>query len=874
MCSRYLVGASIVSLAAALTPYNNECGPTLDSFGSLTDADKYFNDTQDVALYIRCTETTYACNVTVQGAKWFMINSTNEPVPDDCFKSILPLITGHNYTGPLELPGVTVLPVIVIKGSTIGTFLENGYRGSDPFEPTNITSIDLPDLVNITGDPLNIENAASVSSLNLPKLRHVYGDLILNFTGGPAINLSFPSLFDVGGIEIRGEIHTLDFPALNKTGSIMVNSTGDLDCDAFAKSLVNTTKNSESGVSCASRRGNFTLTYVEPPEPEVTSGAFKIREGSLSLTGLLAYILARYGSNPTPEEECFRREGVMVVVSVQVRPRLTGNSAGDSRRRDDLEVFIDGTRSKRKNIKWDYCRAGHSVGNGQARFAAMEQHENTVSRVAAAVQGFSERGEPYRIFHGSSNTTRPRVPANIIDISALSNVVLIDVKKRTALVEPNVPMDRLVEATLPYGLVPPVVMEFPGITAGGGFSGTSGESSSFRHGFFNDSIIEVEMILGNGEIVKASTSERPDLFHGAAGALGTLGTVTLMELRLVEAKKFVKTTYLRLNSVSEAIGQVHKETGDFQNDYVDGILFSKHHGVIITGQLTDDKPDNFPLQTFSDAADPWFYLHVQQKTENIAPFSSVTEYIPLPEYLFRYDRAAFWVGRQGYTYFKYIPFNSFFRWLLDDFSHTRTLYHALHASGVSSQFVVQDLAIPYSTANAFVDFISQEFGIWPLWLCPLRPASTPTFHPVTRDGDAKEEAISTSVSRPMLSIGVWGWGPQNYDEFIAKNRALEKKLDELGGRKWLYAQTYYTEAEFWKIYDRPWYASLRSKYIATTLPSVFDKVKANIHAGRSENKGWSQRLSQMWPIGGLYGMLLALKSGDFRLHRDAKWKLY
>ncbi|KFZ21952.1 hypothetical protein V502_02900 [Pseudogymnoascus sp. VKM F-4520 (FW-2644)] len=503
----------------------------------------------------------------------------------------------------------------------------------------------------------------------------------------------------------------------------------------------------------------------------------------------------------------------------------------------------------------------------------MEQHENIVNSVAAAVQGFSERGESYRIFHGSSNSTRPRVSTNTIDISALSNVVLIDEKKRTALVEPNVPMDRLVEATIPYGLVPPVVMEFPGITAGGGFSGTSGESSSFRHGFFNDSIIEVEMILGNGEIVKASHSERPDLFHGAAGALGTLGTVTLMELRLVEAKKFVKTTYLRLNSISEAIDQVQKETGDLQSDYVDGILFSKHHGVVITGQLTNDIPDNCPLKTFSDAADPWFYLHVQQKTENIAPFSSVTEYIPLAEYLFRYDRAAFWVGRQGYTYFKYIPFNSFFRWLLDDFSHTRTLYHALHASGVSSQFVVQDLAIPYSTAKVFIDFISQEFGIWPLWLCPLRPAPTPTFHPITRDGDIKGEVISTSVSRSMLNIGLWGWGPQNYDEFIGKNRALEKKLDELGGRKWLYAQTYYTEEEFWKVYDRPWYESLRSKYKATTLPSVFDKVKADIHAGRSENKGWAQRITQMWPIGGFYGMLLALQSGDFRLHRDAKWKL-
>jgi delta24-sterol reductase len=38
-------------------------------------------------------------------------------------------------------------------------------------------------------------------------------------------------------------------------------------------------------------------------------------------------------------------------------------------------------------------------------------------------------------------------------------------------------MDRLVQTTLKYGLIPPVVMELPGITVGGGYAGTPGESS-------------------------------------------------------------------------------------------------------------------------------------------------------------------------------------------------------------------------------------------------------------------------------------------------------------------------------------------------------------------------------------------------------------
>jgi delta24-sterol reductase len=46
----------------------------------------------------------------------------------------------------------------------------------------------------------------------------------------------------------------------------------------------------------------------------------------------------------------------------------------------------------------------------------------------------------------------------------------------------------------------------------------------------------------------------------------------------------------------------------------------------------------------------------------------------------------------------------------------------------------------------------------------------------------------------------------------------------LGGKKWMYAHTYYTEAEFWKIYDKPWYEALRKKHKATNLPTMYDKV--------------------------------------------------
>ena len=498
----------------------------------------------------------------------------------------------------------------------------------------------------------------------------------------------------------------------------------------------------------------------------------------------------------------------------------------------------------------------------------MERHNTAVAAMAANVRRFYDRNESFRISHGSTNTTRSSLfrRDKTLDTSTLRHVLKVDTEKKTALVEPNVPMDRLVETTLKYGLVPPVVMEFPGITVGGGYAGTSGESSSFKHGFFDRTINYVELILANGDIVTASRTERVDLFHGAAGAVGSLGITTLVELQLIQAKQYVLTTYYPVFSVSEATQTLQKFITNPDLDYIDGILFSLKQGAIITGQMTNSADTNLPIRRFSRAKDPWFYLHVQ---DNISkqPTTSTTELIPLDEYLFRYDRGGFWVGRSAFHYF-YTPFNWLTRWFLDDFLHTRMMYTALHASGFSTQYIVQDLALPYSTVEQFIQYTDTAFQIYPLWLCPLRQDTLPTFHPHNPETEADGKTL-----KPMLNVGLWGYGHPERHVSFKMNRHLEAMLRKLGGMKWLYANTYYAETEFWDIYDRQWYDALRRKYDATTLPSVYDKVTTDIDSQEKAGRtSWTYWVFGMWPISGLWGLWKAMVSGQHLLAKRERWK--
>ncbi|KAL8938405.1 MAG: hypothetical protein Q9216_003922 [Gyalolechia sp. 2 TL-2023] len=487
-----------------------------------------------------------------------------------------------------------------------------------------------------------------------------------------------------------------------------------------------------------------------------------------------------------------------------------------------------------------------------------QDHDIAVGNIANIIRQFAAQGQKFRIKHGSTNSTRPSAAKgrHFVDTSKLSRVLEVNEARKTCLVEPNVPMDQLVKATLPHGLVPPVVMEFPGITVGGGFSGTSAESSSFKHGVFDRTVEYVEMILANGDVLICSNDKNQDLFQGAAGAMGTLGVVTLLEIRLIPATKYVRLSYVPVKAVPEAVETLQKLVRDEATDYLDGIMFSPNQGAIIAGQMTDIKSDGEIIQTFNSPKDPWFYQNARSMI--LDKTSTTTQLVPLTDYLFRYDRGAFWTGTYAFSYFK-TPFNRFTRRVFDDFFRTRVMYKAADASQLLHQYIAQDLALPFPRATEFIDYTARTFGIWPLWLCPLKPTPYVTLNPFPGSG--------SGVLEPLLNVGLWGEGPKSPKDFIAANRDIERKLVELGGMKALYAHTYYTEDEFWRVYDRKWYDALRQKYGAQSLPSAYDKVKVNVvdAEGRGgDGASFRDRVFRQWPIGGLYGVWKAWRSEDYR----------
>lgn len=431
-----------------------------------------------------------------------------------------------------------------------------------------------------------------------------------------------------------------------------------------------------------------------------------------------------------------------------------------------------------------------------------------VREIAAAVERFREAGVTPRITHGSTNSTRPQsdLGEGVIDVGGLDRVLEVDEEERRAVVEPNVPMDALVDATLEHGLVPPVVMEFPGITVGGGIQGGAGESSSFRHGAFHRTFDRYELVLGDGEVVEASVEEREDLFRGTACSYGSLGVLTRARIGLVPATRYVTLEYRRVDGAEEAVEEIRRAVaGDA--DFVDGILFGPDRGVVMVGWRSDERVG--PVRRFRRRTDEWFYLHARDVAERRERH---VESIPLRDYLFRYDRGAFWMGERAFRRFD-IPFNRYTRALLDPMFHTRALYDVLHAGDLARRYIIQDLCLPREEAEGFIDWVDRELGIYPLWLCPLRPELDIPLSPTTLDTDL------------VINVGVWG--DPGREDMVAANRAVEREVLDRDGIKVLYAHQYFPEDEFWEMFDRSEYGALRERYRGGTFRDLYEATRVD-----------------------------------------------
>lgn len=443
---------------------------------------------------------------------------------------------------------------------------------------------------------------------------------------------------------------------------------------------------------------------------------------------------------------------------------------------------------------------------------------------------------PYGLkLKGNSNTTRSKdYKKNLpkLDLAQFTDAISIDIKNQTITVEPRITFDELVKITLQFGYIPLVIPEFKGITVAGAIMGAAAESSSFKEGIFSDTCTKYELLIGKNQIIEVSEEKNKALFEGLGGSYGSLGVLLSVTLRIKKAKKFVLLKQHIFSDHKQAIEFMDQSIkSSFPYEFIDAVAFSKTDIRVFTGYQNEDSGH---LQVYKGDClfAPWFFQYVKKE---IMEFS-----MPIYDYLFRFDRAAFWMGSFLLypnflkEYFlngileknnrlplkKRYPIKApgiLLRFLLSPILKSKNLWLLLHfaRSWINDSFVIQDFLIPKNKAPFFFDKIIEAIDIFPLWLCPIK-------------GSKKQELFNPHFSNKhnvenfYINMGVYGQAKQDAEH---ATRFLEKEAKDLEGRKVLYATSYYSKDEFWSIYSKEHYESLRKDTFSDgAWQDIIDKV--------------------------------------------------
>jgi FAD/FMN-containing dehydrogenase len=375
--------------------------------------------------------------------------------------------------------------------------------------------------------------------------------------------------------------------------------------------------------------------------------------------------------------------------------------------------------------------------------------------------------------------------------------------------EGMVTYEALTAACLARGVMPAVVPQLKTITLGGAVAGVGIESSSHRYGLVHDTVLELDVLLGDGRVLTCTrTNEHSDLFFGFPNSYGTLGYALRVKAKAVPVKPYVHLTHLGFSDPVLFFQELQKRLAAGEADFVDGTVFSPQKMCITLGRFADEAP-----YTSDYTYEKIYYRSIAQKSE---------DWLTIHDYIWRWDTDWFWCSKNvlaqnpivrriygkhrlgSRTYTKIMRWNS-------RVGLTRKLERAL---GLHSESVIQDVDIPITRAAEFLEFYAREIGLWPQWVCPIgfgAQSQSFTLYPMRHDWYVNFGFWDVKRTREAHPAGHF-------------NRLIEKKVVELGGIKSLYSDSYFPEDEFARLYGGDAYKRLKAKYDpAGAFPGLYAK---------------------------------------------------
>ena len=413
----------------------------------------------------------------------------------------------------------------------------------------------------------------------------------------------------------------------------------------------------------------------------------------------------------------------------------------------------------------------------------MVTHEQKVNRIVQQLKN-RKSTEPVSlkkkaVTHQVPKPQDKRYDDEKIDLSDLNEIIKIDYETQTCVAEPGVTFVDLINATLKYNLVPFTVPELKTITIGGAVAGGSLESMSFKYGGFHDSCLEYEVITATGDVLTCTPeNENRLIFQMLHGTFGTLGIISRITFKLIPAKTFVKVIFEKYNNLEDYKKATWHHYQNKDVDFMDGIIHSPKEYVLCLANFVDEAP-------YAHNYD-WTRVYYQiTKTQK-------EDYLKTADYFFRYEAGVTNVWPRSFLG----------RLFLGKFLDTTAVLKIVEKfrKFIASEKIpiTIDLFIPFSRLTNFFEWYEKEMNHFPLWWVPYKI--------IRRYEWISSELFNQNQDELFVDVAIYGMKNNDGRNYY---RMMEEKLMSIGGIKTLISNNYYSEKEFWGIWNKKNYDEVK-----------------------------------------------------------------
>lgn len=178
---------------------------------------------------------------------------------------------------------------------------------------------------------------------------------------------------------------------------------------------------------------------------------------------------------------------------------------------------------------------------------------------------------------GHSCFGQAQVEAGIVVDSRTLNAIH-SVQPHRAVVGPGATWAEVLAATAPLGLTPPVFTDYMGLSVGGTLSVGGIGGASQHHGVQADTVYELQVVTGRGELVECSPRHNQRLFDAVLAGLGQYGIIVRATIALVPAPTQARVYNLHYADLDSYLADQLRLLRDGRFSYLEGQALPRQDG--------------------------------------------------------------------------------------------------------------------------------------------------------------------------------------------------------------------------------------------------------------------------------------------------------